>query len=548
MFGKTKQVIEIKFALVWIVLLLCLSNGCSVQGLRNDIRSDFNFNPIFFPMIEQPQNVSKKPFLGVQMGSVPDNNISEIIKRDNAVYINDVIPGTAAEEAGIMAGDIITAVDGGPLNGENGEPQDRLRKTIRGENVGEGISLSIIREGKEMTINAKISEQRKIPARVKIHQEIDNLQRSMDETDSAVYRTVQESGSIENFLDTLAQLKEQSLLLDSYKVAPDNPFRLSEINYLLQNPPNIIPVSREITGSILSHIDDKSYDPGSLIKEVSSYLDVEFSLNAVESPAINREESLNGIIRYIIDTITLAESYRKMAFKELTIEEMMFLKEEASPRESSLDDTSPEIQERLLKIAKIVDYQMLFRSTAEALKTVSPEIIQALKKTEIKDIKRHADIPPDVASGDVIDIKETEVGRIIIGGPGKTLYQGDAFLVIDLGGDDLYENSAGASTPEYPISIVIDLAGDDRYIAKDNLSQGTGFMGTGILTDIQGDDLYIAERGSQGVGIFGIGMLIDMKGNDTYKAPLVSQGVSFPLDMGPLLRAFADNLYVAAGK
>ena len=97
MFGKTKQVIEIKFALVWIVLFLCLTNGCSVPGLRNDIRSDFNFNPLFFPRIEHPRNVSKTPFLGVQMGSVSDNNISEIIKRDSAVYINDLIPGTAAE-------------------------------------------------------------------------------------------------------------------------------------------------------------------------------------------------------------------------------------------------------------------------------------------------------------------------------------------------------------------------------------------------------------------------------------------------------------------
>jgi len=40
MFGKTKRVIEIKFALIWIVLFLCLTNGCSVPGLRNDIRSD----------------------------------------------------------------------------------------------------------------------------------------------------------------------------------------------------------------------------------------------------------------------------------------------------------------------------------------------------------------------------------------------------------------------------------------------------------------------------------------------------------------------------
>lgn len=559
-----RRIIKTKVAIICTIIHLAVFIGTASAG---------DFNPLFFPNIGPPQKVSQTPFLGIRMGTVPDNDLSETVKKESAAYIDDVIPGTAADEAGIVAGDIIVAVDGEPLNDKKVEPRDQLKKAITGKNIGDNLSLSIIRKGKEMTINAKLGEYKKIPARVKTHPEIDNFQKSMDETNSALYRTMQASGRLDDFLNTMAQLKEQSLLVDSYKIAPDNPFRLSEINYLLQNPTNIIPVSREITGSILNHLDAGSYDLGSLIKEASARLDVEFSLNTAEPPAMDRAESLNDVIKHIIKVITLAESYRKMAFKELSGEEMKFLEEEALGF-SSNDEASPQTQERLFKIAAKIDYQMLYRSIAEASGIVSPQIIQILKKIEFKDLERHADIPFDLVSGDVIDNIETQFGKIIIGGPGKTHYKGNVFMIIDFAGDDLYENNAGASTPGNPFRIVIDLAGDDKYIAKGNLSQGTGFMGTGILADIQGDDLYIGERGSQGVGIFGggilldtdgddmfiadshtegaglfgIGMLIDMNGNDTYKAHRSSQGYSFVKGFGVLVDLKGDDLYLAAGK
>ncbi len=563
-FDRMKRIIVTKILMLSTVIQLAVFIGIASAG---------DFNPLFFPNLEPPQKVSKTPFLGIYMGTVPDNDLSETVKRENAVYIDDVIPGTAADEAGIVAGDTIIAVDGEPLSDNKDEPGAQLKKAITGKNVGDKINLSIIRKGVEITINAKIGEHKKIPAKVKAHTEIDNYRKSMDETNSAVYRIMQASGRLDDFLNTLAQLKEQSLFTDSYKIAPDSPFRLSEINYLLQNPTNIIPVSREITGSILTHIDAGSYDLGSLIREASSRLDVEISLDKAEPPAVYRAESLNDVIIHINKIITLAESHRKMAFKELSGEEMKFLGEEALGI-SSNDEASPQIQERLFKIAAKIDYQMLFRSIAEASGIVSPQIIQILKKIEFKDLERHADIPLDMVSGDVINIIETPVGRIIIGGPGKTHYKGNVFMIIDFAGDDLFENNAGASTPENPFCIVIDLAGDDKYIAKGNLSQGTGFMGTGILSDIQGDDLYIGERGTQGLGIFGggilidtagddmfvadshaegagmfgIGMLIDMNGNDTYKAHRASQGYSFVKGFGALVDLKGDDLYIAAGK
>ncbi|MHC4862402.1 MAG: hypothetical protein ACYTDY_20200, partial [Planctomycetota bacterium] len=61
-------------------------------------------------------------------------------------------------------------------------------------------------------------------------------------------------------------------------------------------------------------------------------------------------------------------------------------------------------------------------------------------------------------------VHETEHGRIEIGGYGRNRYEKDCLLTIDLGGDDLYANSAGGTlyTPS-KVSVSIDLAGNDVY-------------------------------------------------------------------------------------
>src|SRR3972149_1824173 len=103
--------------IVWLAIL----SGCATSGIRN-------FNPVFFPDMELTKKESKRPFLGIYMGNVPDQYISEPVKKENSVYVKYVIPETPADEASIMAGDIIIAADGNPFANEGVEPLSQLKK------------------------------------------------------------------------------------------------------------------------------------------------------------------------------------------------------------------------------------------------------------------------------------------------------------------------------------------------------------------------------------------------------------------------------------
>ncbi len=61
--------------------------------------------------------------------------------------------GSPAEEAGLLEGDIILAVDD-----EEVSPQDTLRALIRAQDVGDTVELKLEREGEEITLTATLDE------------------------------------------------------------------------------------------------------------------------------------------------------------------------------------------------------------------------------------------------------------------------------------------------------------------------------------------------------------------------------------------------------
>jgi hypothetical protein len=159
----------------------------------------------------------------------------------------------------------------------------------------------------------------------------------------------------------------------------------------------------------------------------------------------------------------------------------------------------------------------------------------------------------------------------IIGGTGPNHYKGDYALIIDLGGDDIYEltrrsnfenqiiidlggNDKYFALEDYALasgyfgySVLIDAAGDDLYQGK-NFSVGCGFFGCGLLWDQAGNDTYIGDQFTQGAGGFGIGILKDDGGNDRYQAARASQGFGFVRGVGTLLDANGSDNYFAGGK
>lgn len=152
---------------------------------------------------------------------------------------------------------------------------------------------------------------------------------------------------------------------------------------------------------------------------------------------------------------------------------------------------------------------------------------------------------------------------LCVGSEADNIYTADAALLIDLGGDDIYHNTAGGAPFELPgsphadvmspVSVNVDLSGDDRYqITEFNvvaratavgndltalIGQGMGwFRAVGILADLDGEDSYTIQPpppgdpqgdcvlGCSGGRIFaqgsadngGFGMLFDAAGADDY--------------------------------
>jgi hypothetical protein len=143
----------------------------------------------------------------------------------------------------------------------------------------------------------------------------------------------------------------------------------------------------------------------------------------------------------------------------------------------------------------------------------------------------------------------TPLGRVKVAGAGDNKHSGEYRLLIDLGGNDSYENVAAPLEPG-SVSIIIDLAGndsvhwdraagpgagllglgiwvdmagDDRYTGG-SLGLGAGLLGADLLWDAAGDDIYEARGLSQGAGQYGIGMLFDDGGNDRYRSGINGQG------------------------
>ncbi len=75
------------------------------------------------------------------------------VDRQRGVVITQVVEDSAAEKAGLKSGDVVTAVDGRPVN----RAAD-LRNKVGMAPVGEKVTLSILRDGKKKDVTATISE------------------------------------------------------------------------------------------------------------------------------------------------------------------------------------------------------------------------------------------------------------------------------------------------------------------------------------------------------------------------------------------------------
>lgn len=86
----------------------------------------------------------QRGFLGVSIRNVDQKLASELdLEKPEGVYINEVMDGSAAKEAGIKAGDIVTAINGQPV-----KTASKLQELVAQYRPGDRLELNYLRDGK----------------------------------------------------------------------------------------------------------------------------------------------------------------------------------------------------------------------------------------------------------------------------------------------------------------------------------------------------------------------------------------------------------------
>lgn len=109
----------------------------------------------------------KRGMLGVQGGEIT-SELAEALGYESSTgaFVSQVIPNSAADKAGIKAGDIIVAV-----NGKSIKTFGELRAKVATLGAGKTVKIEVVRDGKHKTYSVKLGEQSKPhTAADKLHQ------------------------------------------------------------------------------------------------------------------------------------------------------------------------------------------------------------------------------------------------------------------------------------------------------------------------------------------------------------------------------------------
>ncbi len=132
-----------------------INNAIDARGQGIGFAIPINTVKQILPQLKTKGSVSRG-YLGVSAGEVSEEMASqlELPKGTKGVMVAEVIPGEAADRAGLKPYDVITNV-----NGEKVAAPIDLTTKITAVKVGESVEIRYFRKGKEKTIQVKLGER-----------------------------------------------------------------------------------------------------------------------------------------------------------------------------------------------------------------------------------------------------------------------------------------------------------------------------------------------------------------------------------------------------
>lgn len=208
----------------------------------------------------------------------------------------------------------------------------------------------------------------------------------------------------------------------------------------------------------------------------------------------------------------------------------------------------PGVTPQLLRRQALDDSLALFESPdfRQLLPLVEREAVLAGMLDLVGAVERlQAFVKSEAALPSVVWSLPTPLGWIVVDTSGRNNRHvlKDALLVLDVGGDDVYEFLERGDT--HRISVLLDHRGNDKYATTaPGADPSSATLGYGILWDTEGDDHYQGTSQAQASALFGAALLVDGGGSNRFVA--VSRSQAFALGgVAVLASAGGDDEYTA---
>jgi len=534
-------------------------------------------------------------------------DIDEKYKDINGISIPVVLYKSAAEKAGILKGDIIIEYDNNNFNDlKKDEINKTFRNYIRDKKeIGQELKLKIIRQitkykgdknqiqfpekvliddelfdflndqktGETINLNIeKYLEELELTA---------VLERKKDMLNSPPPSNKELYNEYEITFDPFIYLYKSIIshynineshedLLERYKEDEwfDDGYRFNIFRYIHRDPAKLPVIANDITILLESSYTNNELSIPHLFKAFGKITDEKINIQTKNisfktnnNSLKNNEENVlnkNTDKHYFNNLLILFKKsleIRNLAFSKIEQQDYEFLEQNVIKLMKKLVnhyylDSDAKLEEmenhrKVINLSHKIDYSLILESMFYLSMIANKNNINELKNIILKNDfnkieKTNAEIG---VYGDVLAFIETEIGEIVIGGPGFTKYVKNYPIIIDIGGNDLYLNNAGEGlNNKKTVSIIIDFDGDDYYASTEPIAQGSGFLGCSLLVDLKGNDIYNGTLLSQGCGLMGAGLLIDFCGNDRYYGQEFAQGVGF-WGIGSLIDCSGDDIF-----
>ncbi|MDA0837376.1 MAG: PDZ domain-containing protein [Planctomycetota bacterium] len=494
----------------------------------------FRYVVVLLPLLvvlnaEDGEPYSGKVFLGIDVETVK----LEKDKRYESAFglkVTRVAVLSSAEAGGLAPGDIIVSMDGEVWKGEDIRLSYSFGKEGKKFRPGEEVKMQVLKNGEGAKNELKSisfqlqpypftrKEEGGTPANAVLRPDLEKITPAYE----TLCRKLIEQAGFREDSDNL------QLRLNRCEEFPD-PNRLALNRYVHRGPFQVEAVSREL---IQVGREKPALPSTSLSLARHALLNFE-KREPAETPKISftsyKDTDLKGHLSYIEAVLKAAAEAHAKAFAGLSNDDVEFIR---SHRGGMLDS--------------YFESRMLSYDSVSARQRSSSELIALAPKLNVEALINQAEIVSNLfepfflkslraaAEGSGIGITQptisqrgTDYGVILIGGTGRSRYEGNQYAAIyDLGGDDVYANNLATSIwGKIPSAVIVDYEGDDAYETHEPFRQGCGDFGVGALVDLSGNDSYVCTRFGQGCGFFGVGMLFDHSGNDIYRGLEMNQGV-----------------------